>query len=305
MDSDTINISLSINKDALVCCICQESLTKQIYQCVNGNHYMCGTCSPKWTKDECPTCRHKGRLVRNIFFEEQLKQHLRPCPNVGCCEKFFKWDTEHNCSFAPITCRACKRVVDGNCDSYCSHLEGFCDNSFKSVRVMSFEKRLRYKPNSCSSVLKLPNKSLLIIQKAIHSYKLYAVKNLDTELTDYKNIICTYIRDGIEYNVTIPITNLNDVKIAEVHFSEGEIAEFIFSKDIQLKSKPQQVQTPFQPFESISTERNGGAFDLFFGRDRDPGYNSFGTTDRHARTREPTVEDFLRLFPSSSANTNY
>lgn len=268
MEDTTINISLSLNKDELVCCVCQESLTKQVYQCVNGNHYMCGQCEPKWTKCECPTCRHPARLVRNIFFEEQLKQHLKPCPNTGCCEKFFKWNTEHPCLFAPVKCRVCRRDVAGNIASYCSHLEGFCDDVFKSLQVPSFEKKLRYKPNLCSSVLKLPNKTLLVIKKTGHSYKLSSVKNSDTELTDYKNIICTYTRSGIEYTVTIPITNLNEVKMADIHFAEGEMPEcvFIFSKDVQIK--PPQSPQPNNTYGVRPTQYNldqNRAFDSPFG----------------------------------------
>jgi hypothetical protein len=264
---DTINISLSFNKDELICCACQEPLTKQIYQCVNGNHYMCNTCEPKWQKDECPTCRHPGRLVRNILFEEQLKKHLTPCPNIGCCEKFFKWQSEHKCLFAPVKCRVCKREVAGNTESYCHHLEGFCDDmTFKSLKVSSFEKKLRYKPNSCSSVLKLPNKQLLIIRKSGHSYKISAVKDPDVELTDYRNIICTYTRGGIEYNVTVPITNLNETKIADIFFAENESAECIFSKDVQAKPKP--PNPPSYSFGVTPTQRNldeTRMFDSLFG----------------------------------------
>lgn len=304
MEDTTINISLSLNKEELVCCACQESLTKQVYQCVNGNHFMCGTCEPKWTKNECPTCRHPCRLVRNIFFEEQLKQHLKPCPNAGCCEKFFKWNTEHPCLFAPVKCRVCRREVAGNVNSYCSHLEGFCDDTFRSLSVPSFEKKLRYKPNLCSSVLKLPNKTLLIIKKAGHSYKLSAVKNVDTELTDHKNIICTYTRNGIEYTVTIPITGLNELKVADIHFAEGEIAECIFSKDIQAKppQPPQQVRPTQNNFDQ------NRVFDSFFGTGRNPtstylgsGSSTSYSDGSRSTTRDHTSEfdALLRLLNSS------
>lgn len=266
MEDSTINISLSLNKDELVCCVCCESLTKQVYQCVKGNHYMCGTCEPKCTKNECPTCRHPARLVRNIFFEEQLKQHLKPCPNIGCSEKLFKWNNDHACLFAPVKCRVCRREVSGNVASYCSHLEGFCDDTFKSLQVPSFEKKLRYKPNLCSSVLKLPDNTLLIIKKAGHSYKLSAVKKSDAVLTDHKNIVCTYVRSGIEYTVTIPITNLNELKVADIYFLEGEIAECIFSKDIQVKQKPPATTSLSGATQSSQYNDPNRIFDQFLGR---------------------------------------
>ncbi len=296
MDTDTINISMSFKKDELVCCACHESLTKKIYQCANGNHYMCETCEPKWVKNECPTCRHPHRLVRNIFFEEQLKPHLKPCPNTGCTEKFFNWNTEHLCAFAPIKCGICKRAVTGNVDSYCIHLDGFCDESFKVIQVPSFDKRLKYKPNACSSVLKLPDKFVLIIRKARHSYRLSAVKNSDTEMENYKNVMCAYTRDGIEYNVTIPITNLNNTKIADVHFSEGEIAEFVFSKDIAIKQK---LPTHTSPVGFAPTQRNfneSALFDSILGTNS--GYNNryvTTPTSDYSGNRSDLAE-LLRLF---------
>lgn len=291
---DTINISLSLNKEELSCCACREPLTKQVYQCVNGNHYMCGTCEPKWTKNECPTCRHPSRLVRNIFFEEQLKQHLTPCPNIGCCEKFFKWNTDHSCLFAPVKCRVCKREVAGNITQYCSHLEGFCDDTFRVITAPPFKKKLQFEPNSCSSVLTLPDNLLLIMKKAGHGYKISAVKNMDNDLPDYKNIICTYKRNGIEYTVTIPITNLNELKVAEIHFSEGENAKCIFSKDVQVKPTPTPTPTPTQ--YNLDQSR---LFEQYFGQAGFPpstylGSSSNTTYGTSTRDHVPQMEALLR-----------
>lgn len=270
MDESTINISLSLNKNDLICCICHESLTKKIYQCVNCNHYMCGTCDLKYQKNECPICSFKSRYVRNIHFEEQLKNHLKSCTNIGCNEKLFKWDNEHYCLFASVKCRVCKREVSGNIDSYCSHLESLCDETFITLPVKSFEKKLRYKPSSVSSVLKLPDNILIIIKKTGHSYKFSAVKNLDNEITNYKNIICTYLRNGIEHTVTIPITNLNESKIADIYFAEGEVAEFILSKDIQIKPKlnatPSFNTIPMQNMRQVNPHLFGEMFAEMLGR---------------------------------------
>lgn len=258
METDIINISLSLNKEELVCCVCHESLTKQIFQCVKGNHYMCDTCDSKWKKNECPTCRNPTRLIRNIFFEEQLKQHLKPCQNIGCCEKFFKWDDDHTCPFAPIKCRICKREVSGNISSVCSHFDGLCDETFKVINVESFVKRLKIKTYTCSIVMKLPDNFILIIQKCNKLYKLSALKNLNTNISNYKNIICTYVINGIEYSVMIPIVNLNETKIAEIHCGSHEISEFIFSKDIYFQQKPQIQQPPMQQSRAQPINSTGG-----------------------------------------------
>lgn len=243
-DSDTIDIQLSFSKDSLVCGVCYDPLTKQIFQCVNGSHYLCGECEQLWKKSECPTCRHPQKLVRNILFEQQLKQHLHPCPNVGCPEKFFKWQTDHKCKYAPVKCRVCKREVGGSVEVYRNHLcGGLCDEEFSLVNVEKFEKRLKYMPSKGNVVLNLPNKTLMIIRKVGSSYKIGVVRDPSIETEEYKNIVCTYMRDGIEYTVTIPVTAIEDIRTAEIHFNADEQMICIFSKDI--------VQQP-------ATRTNGG-----------------------------------------------
>lgn len=241
MTDETIDILMSFDKNELTCNICMEPLTKQIFQCVNGPHYVCNSCELKLIKNECPTCKHPSRPVRNIYFENQIKPHLIPCTNIGCKEKFFKWCTEHECLFAHVNCRVCHRSVSSQVENYCQHLEGFCDEIFEKINVLSFEKRLKYKLGGISSILKLPNNILLIVKKTGHTYKISAVKNPDIDLKEFKNIICSYSRDGIEYNVTIPITNIGESKIADIFFNDN-IPECIFSKDLIMKSKTQSSQ---------------------------------------------------------------
>jgi hypothetical protein len=68
---DTIEIKSTYNKDDLECVACRESLTKNIYQCANGPHYLCGFCNSQLQKKECPICKHPGNMIRNIKFEEE------------------------------------------------------------------------------------------------------------------------------------------------------------------------------------------------------------------------------------------
>ena len=238
-----IEVKLTFEKEDLICCVCRGSLTGQIFQCVNGPHLMCGKCNSTYIKKECPVCKHPEKLVRNLLFENSLKSHLQPCQNNGCTEKFFKWDTEHNCLFAPVQCKICKREVAGNITQYSLHLEEYCDENFKSLHVNKFEKRIQYNPNSHSAVLKISRNILLVIRKNGLTYEIFALKNPDVDFVEYKRIICSYIVSDIEYRVYIPITNLNNQKIAEIHTSTDENVNFIFSKDIEPSIQQTQPQT--------------------------------------------------------------
>lgn len=266
-NTDSIVLSFTFKKEDLICCVCQESLTKQIYQCTKGNHYVCGVCEPKLPKTECPTCRHPGKLIRNSLFEQQLREYLTPCTNVGCTEKFFKWDSGHKCLFAPVKCRVCKREVGGGVESYCNHLEGFCDCIFQTVNVPAFEKRLKLKLGRESLLVKLPDKIVIVIKKTGHDYKLSAIKNPDNLLEAYKNIICTYTKEGIEYSVTIPITNADEIRVANIQFKENEVESCVFSKDIQAKQKhPVQLPT----YTGLGTQRQNDLPFTSFGRSPQP-----------------------------------
>jgi hypothetical protein len=269
---DTIAITSTFSKSDLQCAVCLDPLTKQIYQCANGPHYACATCKIKLPKKECPTCKHPGDMVRFIALEEQLKQHLKPCPNIGCCDKFFKWQDDHNCKFALVKCKICKRDASGNLDSYVSHLKDCCDQSFNVIKVSKFDKRLRYKIpttnassdiNNVFSVVVLPDKHIIVVTPIKSSnclkYGISVFRDPSIENPIYTNMICSYVHNGIDYTVTIPIVERNVMKTAEVTFSTTEDNIFIFSKNIvQPVTKPTvygrtvgsttQNTAPYNPF---------------------------------------------------------
>jgi hypothetical protein len=242
---DTIAITSTFSKSDLQCTVCFEPLTKKIYQCANGPHYVCEICKYKLPKKECPTCKHPGDMVRFIALEEQLKQHLTPCVNTGCCEKFFKWHDAHNCKFALVKCKICKRDVSGNLDLYASHLNDCCDQPFKVLKVAKFDKKLRYKIptsnassdiNNIFSAIVLPDKHIIVIVpikcNGCFKYGISVFRDPSIENPIYTNMICSYTHNGIDYTVAIPIVERNNVKTAEVTFSSTEDNIFIFSKDL-------------------------------------------------------------------------
>lgn len=245
-DSNIICITMQFKKSELICCTCYEPLTKEIFQCSTCITYVCGTCEPKISNRECPTCKHHGHLIRNRIFEHQLIPHLNACTNAGCNEKFLCSDslTQHAliCKFAPITCSICNRGnIDGNIDAYSNHLKNYCDVHFAEASSNEFKKRIRYThKNNTSCILKFPN-YLLVIRNESTYYSIFAVKNGTTELKDYTHLICSYANNGIEQSMKLPISNLNEPKNANIYI-RGDLC-LIIEKDVICTSQPKSTPT--------------------------------------------------------------
>jgi hypothetical protein len=127
-----IKVTQTLKPDELNCPICFNGLSKHIYQCTKGPHYVCGECVEKIT--ECSICRNTTKPVRNIFLEEQLKPHLIMCSNNqnGCTEKILPWDKEHvkTCKFKSINCRLCKKETSCSRSKFINHLIDSCNMQF-------------------------------------------------------------------------------------------------------------------------------------------------------------------------------
>ncbi len=122
-DNNTINIVLSFKKDELMCCVCCHNLDNNIYQCPNGPHYLCLTCS--MSCKQCPLCQHRTQFVRAIYLEENLKKYIVPCNFVrfGCDKKIFEWDNDHSL--------CCQYKVDDKLLSSFKQLDSYDTNALK------------------------------------------------------------------------------------------------------------------------------------------------------------------------------
>lgn len=283
---DSIKLTSVLKKEDIKCCICLDSLTGHIYQCSKGPHYACKECNSKLQKTECPICKHKGPLIRSIYLENQLSEHLVSCPNNPCPHKLFSWDPPHECKYAPVKCIVCKRTVEGNVTSYIEHLKNLCDQKFTSIKVSSFNKRLRYSfQKNYFSVIELLNNHAIIMIPGIASsgkYFICVVKNPTEQL--YSNIICTYKHNGIEHNIKIPVSELNNIKIADVTFSETDEHVFTFDKE-KIPEQSQQSTTP-------------NSFNTYF-----PGTSASAQEDPSARSARILLNT---LFPTNTSNySNY
>jgi hypothetical protein len=128
-----IKITQSFKHEELKCTVCYEYLDGQIYQCPNGPHYACEMCNSKLT--ECPICRNKQPLIRAIYMEQELKKFLRPCQysKSGCKKHTFPWDYTHAevCTFGPMRCPLCKKLLDRDNDIFLMHLINECKIKYK------------------------------------------------------------------------------------------------------------------------------------------------------------------------------
>ncbi|KAL9654018.1 hypothetical protein ABK040_014227 [Willaertia magna] len=136
--NEAIHIHLSFSKEDLICCVCYDSLNKEIFQCFNGNHFVCKECFDKICKNNvasCPICKESKSMVRNVLLEQQLNQFKKPCPNVkfGCNVKLFDWDLEShlkgNCLYHPVKCPLCQQheITKKNFEN---HVTGVCQYKF-------------------------------------------------------------------------------------------------------------------------------------------------------------------------------
>eukprot|EP00732_Lithocolla_globosa_P004291 Lithocolla_globosa_v1_NODE_3897_length_1555_cov_19.444000.p1 type:complete len:275 gc:universal NODE_3897_length_1555_cov_19.444000:1239-415(-) len=116
-----IQIVHNFSSSELTCSVCLMGLTKQIFQCVLGPHYVCEECKPR-VGNKCPVCTNRG-FFKNREMQNALAIHHTPCPNLGCSELVFKWDQvfhQQHCHFRPFNCHQCSKLIRGG---YVEHLK--------------------------------------------------------------------------------------------------------------------------------------------------------------------------------------
>ncbi|AYV76281.1 MAG: E3 ubiquitin-protein ligase Siah2 [Terrestrivirus sp.] len=198
---EDIKITQTLKSEELNCPVCFNSLNKQIYQCTNGPHFVCGECIKNLTG--CPTCRNTTKPVRNIFLEEQLKPHLISCSNKenGCVEKILPWDKEHikTCKFKPIDCKLCKKQTSGTRDKFVSHLTDCCNMPFVITESVK-------KHNTYTLTTKYKN-TIVPLEKFI------AIISRDKETMCHKMAIITddekIIGKKVKCSITTPVSSFH------------------------------------------------------------------------------------------------
>lgn len=218
--SEEIKVTVVLKKEDLKCCICLSFLNKQIYKCVNGPHYVCGTCNQPLTS--CPTCRHKDKLVRALDVESFVKPHLKPCVNAesGCKETIFEWDTEHKdqCSFHPLKCTICNRTVSSSTKSLISHYKEFCDTTFSILNKMTLDKpRFKMTFDHKPSLININGRYIIfIIPDAKRECYIINVVS-ENEIFVNQKIKCTVddesVTNGANYTIKIPIKIIKNLNI--------------------------------------------------------------------------------------------
>lgn len=166
-----ITIETVFTQDELCCSIYKEELSEQIYRCVNGPHYYCGTCNEKLLnkgENECAVCRHPEKMVRELSLEQKLEKYKIQCP-LKCGKNIFSFDTEHvkYCDNAPIKCLFCSsELKSSKCVDILGHFQNnFCSTKF-DINLLNLTKN-KFK-------LKLDNKPTIVVINKI--YTIFIVK---------------------------------------------------------------------------------------------------------------------------------
>lgn len=206
--ADEINITQTIKKEDLTCTICYKYLNKQIFRCINGPHYACDGCNKKL--NECPTCRNKTKLVRDLIMEQNLKQYLIPCQfnDKGCKEMIFKWDEDHcdTCEYSPFSCKLCNRKITGNTKQIIAHYKEFCDKTFNFIIVKNFD--TTYKIKLSRNMANLVDFGNFIMIAAVGLDRTHYRIGIFSENDDMigKKVKCKYTEVDSTYEFNVMIT---------------------------------------------------------------------------------------------------
>lgn len=218
MSNEEIKVTVVLKKEDLKCAICLSFLNKQIYKCVNGPHYVCGTCNPSISS--CPTCRHKDKLIRALDIESVIKPHMNKCPNSdsGCKEMIFSWDKEHieQCTYHPIKCNICNRTVSSSCKSLVSHYKEFCDTPFNIINKTTLDKpRIKITFDGNKPLLININTRYLIFIVSDTKRECYLISVVTDNESFYNQKLkcCADNEDGSNYQIKIPIKQSKNLNI--------------------------------------------------------------------------------------------
>lgn len=234
---EDIKITQTLKPDELNCPICFSALNKQIYQCTNGPHYVCGDCCKGIV--ECPVCRNTTKPVRNNFLEEQLKPYLITCSNSGsgCSERILPWDKEHikTCKFNPINCRLCKKETSCARTKFINHLTESCNMQFvitESVKTKNtYSVTTKYK----NTIVPLGRFIAIISREKETTCHKVAIVSDDEKFIN-KKVKCSITTPDSVFHTIITITEIGKLSLdANIPMQLGN--SFVFEEHI-VNNKP-------------------------------------------------------------------
>lgn len=199
------SINIKIDKDTLICTVCYSDLCSVIFTCVNGPHYVCNNCNKNLK--ECPSCRNKDKLIRNIELEKNLKSYVVSCPK-NCGEKYFDWNAKihsEECESNPIKCRFCKRMVSSKCKDMINHFENFCDIKFDFLPICIKGNKIKCTTVQTPTIVIINQKFIIISIYKNDEYLLNVISD-DSEFIG-KKIKMNIINDKISSNCDLIINS--------------------------------------------------------------------------------------------------
>ena len=209
---DEIKIEYKIPKNSLECSICLEYLDEEIYQCPNGPHYTCKTCSNKITS--CSICRYVSKQIRNIDLEKSLLCYKRDCKYSECKRKIFNWNDKHaeECKFSPLLCKMCKKYI--NINEFNDHFVNSCCFNFNQLKLKTIKDKYKiifeFKP-TINIILNKDNiLYTIIIVPENDNYKIAAISNNENFID--KISILSINNDKINCKFNMIINNIRDLK---------------------------------------------------------------------------------------------
>ena len=268
MSSEEIKVTVVLKKEDLKCSICLSFLNKQIFKCVNGPHYVCGTCNIN-TLTSCPSCRHKDKLVRALDIESTVKPHLIKCPNSdsGCKEMIFSWDKEHTeqCTYHPLKCNICNRTISSSSKSLMNHYKEFCDIQFNIINKTTLDKpRVKITFDGKPILININNRYVIFIMSDTKR-ECYTI-NVVTDNENFYNqkLKCSVdSKDGSNYVIKIPIKHMK-----HLNTNKGTIVPFVTNNSLLFEDPLLGTSQPQQPQLTRNTHNDdlGGLFGNTFAR---------------------------------------
>jgi hypothetical protein len=223
-------------EENFICSICLEYLTKEIYQCHLGPHFVCGVCNKDLIK--CPICRNEEQLVRAIDLEQELYKYLIKCEYYtnGCREIIFEWDADHisKCKFRPVFCPVCNKKIYGKLINLIHHLtNGLCNFNFDKIQIEDTYTKFRCIIRSkLATLIEIKTQYIILIipQFKDSNYNMIAI-SLNDELS-YDKIKCKTIYNNISQNIVLPIVNYSRDHLEDFdkinNFVSVSITNFVF-----------------------------------------------------------------------------
>ena len=248
--SDEINITITYKKDDMRCSICLNYLSKKIYRCTNGPHYVCSICNESC--DKCPVCK-SGILVRSIEIEDSLKKFLIKCPNDGCPDNIFQWDNEHSeiCIYSPIKCNFCNNLI--KCSPYqkfFTHFTEYCSRIFTMTTINIKKSKFKFIMgiNKSNIIQVISSNGIYIIMifpdNKSNCYKICIFSNDENQIS--KKIKCNITNNNNNNSSLLSITSIKSLTFESIPFSLDE--SYIFEDIALTKQIKKSENSEFNSF---------------------------------------------------------